>query len=763
MEEAFRKLFLAHVLTGDPQILDTPFATAATWARAKNRELEASLLLMVAESCASRGQRQQAAGLLADAAAAIARRTMGLCEIGSRLNYVTAMTQYQAGAITAGDTALNSAIQWYKNGGSKWLFQIALADNLCVTNPNGRFDRHVAMPLYAQMLRDPTPSDWMLQPMDSLAVMATPHPLPFEHWFESAVQQGASAEAQAQAALEISELARRHRFLSTQPFGGRMLALRWVLEAPPESLDKQAKLQRQELLTRYPKYADAADKVRQVRAEITKAGLNLDARDTQRTLMTKFNELASLSATQENILHEVAVRREPAQLVFPPVRHAKDLQRNLGSGRLLLMFFATSRNLYGGFYSADRSSLWKIDNPALLEKRIAALLRDLGNYDANHELQESQLTDDSWQQAAKDVLASALANPKTAFSADFKEVVIVPDGLLWYVPFEILPMGDPKENRPLIERMRIRYAPTIGLAFSEREGRKPAPDLGIVAGRLFPGQPAEFAQGAADAIGHTAAHAVALHVPMPAASPIVGSVLDGIVTLDDIPATAGPYDWSPVPLEKAKGVGSLSAWLGLPWKSSDVFIFPSFHTASENSLKTAGNATGNELFLTTTGLMATGARTILISRWRTGGQTAVDLVRQFIQEFPFSSADAAWQRAINLVSQSELDPQHEPRVKRKTDAAPINAEHPFFWAGYLLIDTGAEPQAAERAQDKPPVLKIDDAKKSLQIKPAQDDAKNQKAADKETDGKLPADRQGADKESENKEPDGKQLDISTGH
>src|SRR5262249_22104506 len=68
MEQAFRKLFLTHLLMGDAQILDNPFSAAANWARAKNRELQASILSMLAEGFAVRGARQQATGVLADAA-----------------------------------------------------------------------------------------------------------------------------------------------------------------------------------------------------------------------------------------------------------------------------------------------------------------------------------------------------------------------------------------------------------------------------------------------------------------------------------------------------------------------------------------------------------------------------------------------------------------------------------------------------------------------------------------------------------------------
>jgi hypothetical protein len=43
---------------------------------------------------------------------------------------------------------------------------------------------------------------------------------------------------------------------------------------------------------------------------------------------------------------------------------------------------------------------------------------------------------------------------------------------------------------------------------------------------------------------------------------------------------------------------------------------------------------------------------------------------------------------------SEIDPDLEPRVVGVDRAAPLKPDHPFFWAGYLLFDTGAPPTAA---------------------------------------------------------------------
>ena len=73
---------------------------------------------------------------------------------------------------------------------------------------------------------------------------------------------------------------------------------------------------------------------------------------------------------------------------------------------------------------------------------------------------------------------------------------------------------------------------------------------------------------------------------------------------------------------------------------------------------------GNEIFLSLCGMMSTGTRTILLSRWRSGGQTSLDLVREFTQELPHTTPADAWQRAVQVVSNSPLNIEAEPRVKK---------------------------------------------------------------------------------------------------
>jgi hypothetical protein len=117
--------------------------------------------------------------------------------------------------------------------------------------------------------------------------------------------------------------------------------------------------------------------------------------------------------------------------------------------------------------------------------------------------------------------------------------------------------------------------------------------------------------------------------------------------------------------------------------------------------------------------MSSGAQTILLSRWRVGGQSTLDLMREFIQELPRSSAAEAWQRCVEVAKELPLEPALEPRVKLKDASTLPTAEHPFFWSGYLLVDAG-EPLEVQTLPEMPVVEEKTKAEPptSVQGKPA---------------------------------------------
>jgi hypothetical protein len=200
--------------------------------------------------------------------------------------------------------------------------------------------------------------------------------------------------------------------------------------------------------------------------------------------------------------------------------------------------------------------------------------------------------------------------------------------------------------------------------------------------------------------------AVAIHSPLPASIAVYGSLFNGLVVLDDLASIEqDPYGWAPAPVDRTKAGASLAEWLALPWGGPDVVVLPGFHTASEDGLKRMRRGMpGNEVFLSVCGLMANGARTALLSRWRTGGQTSFDLVREFTQELSRSTPADAWQRAVLLTVSSPLNVEAEPRIKHSAeDEGTPKANHPFFWAGYMLVDCDTSPEQRAKKPGEPVV------------------------------------------------------------
>jgi hypothetical protein len=191
------------------------------------------------------------------------------------------------------------------------------------------------------------------------------------------------------------------------------------------------------------------------------------------------------------------------------------------------------------------------------------------------------------------------------------------------------------------------------------------------------------------------------------------TLLQNLVVFDDLPGSEqDPYGWAPASVDRGKNGSTLGDWLSLPWGGPDVMILPGYHTATEDAMKRPTHGIpGNEVFLSVCGLMANGARTVLLSRWRMGGQTTYDLMQEFAQELPHSSPAAAWKRSVTLAVDTRLNLEAEPRVKRTAGDESPKASHPFFWAGYMLIDCGTSAEGAQAAGNAP-ALRVETPKKT---------------------------------------------------
>lgn len=689
IEEGFRYALIAHLASGKknvyPQLL-----MAAPWAKTRNfHALEGSLYTMASENYATVRDTNRAAALLDDARSVIGRNEMLTGDVGARYRYQTALVHFQQGNGQAGTVALAEALAFQKKASPR-LFHVALIDKLYT---GGTITARVAMDLYALVLAEPLPSDWAFDPLDAMAVTMTPLPLPMEHWFETAL-----IRKHPELALEITDLIRRRRFNSAMPMGGRLVSLRWIMEAPVDSLPQQAALQRQDLMLKYPHYAALKRQSDELRAQLS--AMELAPGDSRQIQQQKklYKDWAAVSATQEAVLSEIAVRREGVQIVFPPIRKTAEIQAGMREGQLGLSFLNTSRYLYAFVFTKDKYAHWQVEQPASVTKKIGAMLREMGHYDGNQPLGGEQLADGAWKQQAGELMGLLMNNMRADFWDDYDELIVVPDSVLWYLPFEALQVPVRGGSVPLISKIRIRYAPTASMIAPDVRGRKRDGNTVVVTGRLYPRDDQRVADEALAELQRDVPGTATLGTPLVSSTGMLSTLWDRLVVLDDIDDPArGAFMWSPGQLDRGKPGSTLADWFPLPWGSPELVVLPGFHTPAESGLKRP--AAGDEIFLAVCGMMSTGTRTILISRWRTGGQTSYDLMREFVRELPRTSAASAWQRAVYLARETLLQPDREPRTKLGPGDDLLKSEHPFFWSGYLLVDTGADP-AAENAHEK---------------------------------------------------------------
>ncbi len=242
----------------------------------------------------------------------------------------------------------------------------------------------------------------------------------------------------------------------------------------------------------------------------------------------------------------------------------------------------------------------------------------------------------------------------------------------------------------LMSKVQVRYAPMASLASPDGRGRRADIRTGLVAGALFPRDDSSIIEASVQELSDALPQLARLPLKLPSASSLFATTMDQLIVMQDSEVSGrGGYAWGPMLLDQARPGSSLMDWISAPWAGPTQVIVPGFHTAAEYGLKRGGD--GQELFLSSCGLMASGCKTVLLSRWRVGGQSARDLVREFVKELPNTTAANAWQRSVELLANTPLDPDLEPRLTISSGSEEVKSSHPFFWSGYILIDDGNLP------------------------------------------------------------------------
>jgi len=682
VDDAFR-YGSANRLAGGIESVSPALNPAAAWARRERLDhIFARLSFAMTEELFTVGNWGEASTTLQKGQSRLRDAKSGL--LGNWSQYLSARLQYQQGYDSA-PTSLAQAIEGQILMSPR-NFQIGLA--------NLRFDQQQlsarsVVDVYQSLLADPTPADWVYRPLETIAVLKTPHGAAFDRWLAALMSR-----KDASTALEVTDLAKRRRYHGALAWGGRLAALRDALEAPASTLRPQAIVRRNNLLTKYPFYAQEMKSGQQLQASLRAKWIDGLDKHAQRDLAKSWRDWSASLGRREEMLRLIGLQRVAADPVFPPVQTTAELQSQLRPGQAVVVFHNTSGGLLGFLVTAKGSTHWNCGPMGRLNKPLNEFLRSLGNYDANHNMTPKELQSTTWL-APGEKLFHALFDGSSLDLESTEELVVVPDGIVWYVPLGALPFKREDRMVPLISLSTLRVVPTLGLALGSEVPWRRVQRSGFAGRETIPGDTDEQQDEALAELKAAVPNPRDVPSPAPIPTPQIVPLLETLIVLNPIDLDpTRPLAWSPVGGGRSSKQSTLSDWLTLPQFGPQRVLLPAVHTIAERGGRSSKRrpsqaVAGHELFLASCAMMSTGAQTILLSRWSVGGQSTLDIVREFVQELPHTTAADAWQRSVLVAMEMPIDPDAETRVKASANDPPLTAAHPFFWSGYLLIDTGA--------------------------------------------------------------------------
>jgi hypothetical protein len=391
----------------------------------------------------------------------------------------------------------------------------------------------------------------------------------------------------------------------------------------------------------------------------------------------------------------IAVSRVVLPKISPPLLDEKLPAAKLPSRTAMLTFVNAGNKLYAMLAADGKVSMWAIDGANRLPNEIAQLLRAIGvGKTRGNRLPEDQ----SWREAASKLRSRLIPDEQRLDAERFDEVVVVPDGPLWYLPFEILPVGDAQSSL-LGDQLAVRYAPTPGVAIKSGMANKPGalpPDnttIGLNAELFFaPRDPEEnetIVKSLMDVIGQP------VRLPQTPSIPtsLLGTNVGHLVIAATRTAEKNPLLTSVASYDRDSPYGTLAAWMRFPVPVPQSVVLFGMRTPVD--MGQMGN--GDEIFMTLCALHVSGVRSVMLSRWAVGGESSAIALRELVQELPVAGLNASWARARSVLRQSELNPVTEPLLTKSEHAIQgLTGDQPLFWAGYLL-SSPPQPQA-EKAE-----------------------------------------------------------------
>ncbi|WP_186776377.1 CHAT domain-containing protein [Rubripirellula reticaptiva] len=517
---------------------------------------------------------------------------------------------------------------------------------------------------------EPTLDVWRRDPVDAIAGVIVDRSAAHAARINLAVSAG-----YPEAVLQACDAMLAARFIDRLPIGGRITQVRTIAGGDDQLLA--------------PEIAEVRKAAGPLMAELRAGAANQG--EPNLAEIEVLEAKATLLALDRVSLPQMAIPRleEKMPVAKLPARSA------------LLTFAFVGNRLYATLSTDGKVVAWDVAGANRLSGDIGRLLNGIGVGKARgNRLPEG----DQWRTIAA-AIAARIFTDESYFSPDrFDELIIVPDGPLWYLPFELLPASlaaadpdAPEDLSLLSDNLSIRYVPTPGMALTA--SAKPATSrvIGITADQFFAPRDLELNASIFDSVVESANESIRLPEDLNVATGLLSDRVGHLVVAAARPANLKvPLAMNLASYDQDSIYGTIHGWLRFPTSVPRSVVLFGLRT----SVDVGQMGTGDEIFSTLCGLHVSGVRSVLLSRWAVGGESSAILLREFLQELPFMGMNESWARARVLLRSRELDPAAEPLLmKSEHDREGITGDQPLFWSGYLIssppipaaeVEVGAE-------------------------------------------------------------------------
>jgi CHAT domain-containing protein len=481
---------------------------------------------------------------------------------------------------------------------------------------------------------------------------------PYERYIRFLLEEG---EARAIDALAVAERARARSFLEA------LASVRGAVAAklPAPLLAEESRIGRA--------ISAAQERLRSP---------SLDQVQRQAAL----TELSQAENAREQFLLAMRVEHPAlAEARYPTLLHASEIQQSLRAGETALVFFLAEPASIRWIVTRERIRHGLLPGRSAIERdadRVRQLLRAPADAAATR--------------AATTQLSRALFDG-VDLDGD-RPLVVVPHGVLHYIPFEALPVG----NRLLIEQRPVSYAPSLNAlvqlrrapanttAFRVLAVGNPALAAAASSGSERAGDvenlallgPLPFAERELHAIGRTfpdrtrilsgaSARESDLRAPELSRFPVIHFATHGLVS-DAQPKRSGLLM---APERGEDGLLQMDEIYGLGLKAN-LIVLSACQTAIGREI------TGEGLVGISRAFFYAGARSVVATLWNLNDRFAAEFVERFYRELKIGVP------AEDALRAAKIAYVNDPRYS-----------HPFYWSSLVMLGDGTQALVAERVPE----------------------------------------------------------------